>query len=1019
MTQISIHNRIDLLLSTGPATADISVVRELINANDDAKEYFYTSANEQWLNWLWSCGLLDLIKQKTEDPTSYAYRMPELRYLARMTAVAPTQVTDILHSVSVGPDTFNPEVVDQFLRICSELTATELVRTVDGRNLLEKIRNEGWVLLMQGFNRWGFEYQEIMKTLAEAQEWTGVITVAEAVLAVRPVSEVKQGDFGLILNSPFYFTNFEHTEVFEYLVQVDQAHEEVVLQLLIKTMSAVIVFHSRTDDSKTIFPVKDGIMLFDLDLFTLTMGEGRRISERDEIRELLATLKVIGERYIYRAGYTAAQMNEAYVRTIQLLPDTSSMFKLRLYLLSRRPDVFKDELASSFNRLFTCTDSYYDIMSGTEYLKALKASFELVFNLTEQETYANNVIAFFTQKQTEYADQNWHGSYAGHIFSMIAPYVSAHPELELRITKANFVVEPEYEPTPGIVSGRSGTVHPQGPISAEEFHVLSISNIAIKFRTEWTPEELKKHDTDDDFLRPLNGEGAGSLLREDITKRFAEYIAEAGRFFEPEVLNLHYTYCYYRGIEEVLRSNTDVTGVDFEPLFTSFRTLAEYVAAHDIELSRSERDSNDSRLSGWSGVHMSVTDILHGLLREKEGRLAIDFNAYRPELLSTIAYLLSYPDPEPEGEELETARMTVGGNQSQEKQVGDPYSMAINSVRGRAFQALAMFVYLDSKTFDKDTVVRMNEDVMTLYSNTLAKEDTRALYFLYGHYLPTFYFRGSDWTLGHLSQIFPTDPSKYHLYLAAWEGYLAANLFEEIFFTDEIQALYRRGLSVEKELTRRYYRDPDEGLATHMALAIIAYYKTFTVKHPLFKAFWAESGTKQKAEFVRTIGRLYIASDTDRLTEFLENNADAQQILRDLWDWVIINSDEPVVFAEFGFWMSTKRDIFEKKWLAERIKVTLEKSHGDIEWDHGFTQIVEELVAVSPVEFVSIARSYLLEGAVKQKRYMQPMRYESQWFTVFTTLYNNEKTKVATLALINELLEKGGSDYWELKKVIT
>jgi hypothetical protein len=1019
MNQIDIHKQIDSILSADTSAADIGVVSGLASTNPDAKEYFFTQANERWLGWLWSNGLLDSIKQKAVDPTTYAYRMPELRYLARMATITPEQVTDILHDVLVGPDTFNPEVVDQFLRICGELPATELVREKDGKNLLEKIRDEKWVLLMQGFNRWGFDYQEIMKTLAEAQEWAGVITIAEAVLSVRPVIEVKQSEYGLLLNSPFYFTNFEHSEVFEYLAKVDQDHEEAALQLLIKTMSAVIAFHARSDDSKTIFPVKDGIILFDLDLFTLAMGEGRRISERDEIRELLATLKVIGERYIYRTGYTAAQMKEAYARTIQLLPDTSAMFKLRLYLLSRRPDVFKDELASSFNRLFTCTDSYYDIMNGTEYLKALKTSFEVVFNPGEQEVYANNVIAFFTQKQTEHSDENWHGSYAGRIFSMIAPYVSAHPELELRITKANFVVEPEYEPTPGMVSGRGGTVHPQGPISAEEFHALSISDIAIKFRTEWTPEELKKRDTDDDFLRPLNGEGAGSLLREDIAKRFAEYIADAGRFFEPEVLNLHYTYCYYRGIEEVLRSNTDVTGVDFKPLFTSFRTLAAYVAAHDIELSRNKRDSGDSWLSGWSGVHMSVTDILHGLLREKEGRLAIDFNTYRSELLSAITYLLGYPDPEPEGEELETARMTVGGNQSQEKQVGDPYSMAINSVRGRAFQALAMFVYLDSKTFDKDTAVRLNEDVMTLYSNTLTKEDTRALYFLYGHYLPTFYFRGSDWTLSHLSQIFPTDPSKYHLYLAAWEGYLAANLFEEIFFTDEIQALYRRGLSVEKELTRRYYRDPDEGLATHMALAIIAYYKTFTVTHPLFEAFWAESDTKQKAEFVRTIGRLYIASDTDRLTEFLEKNADAQEILRNLWDWVIANSDEPEVFAEFGFWMSTKRDIFEKKWLAERIKVTLEKSHGDIEWDHGFTQIVEELVAVAPVEFVSIARSYLLEGAVKQQRYMRPMRYESQWFTVFTTLYKNEETKVATLALINELLEKGGSDYWELKKVIT
>lgn len=413
-----------------------------------------------------------------------------------------------------------------------------------------------------------------------------------------------------------------------------------------------------------------------------------------------------------------------------------------------------------------------------------------------------------------------------------------------------------------------------------------------------------------------------------------------------------------------------------------------------------------------------MTDILHGLLREKEGRPPLDFNAYRSELILSTAYLLTYPDPEPEGEVLESATMTVTDPQEQQKLVGDPYSIAINSVRGRAFQALAMFVYIDGKKFNKDEALRLSPDVQLLYDKVLEHEQTRALFFLYGHYLPTFYFRGAEWTLSHLDTIFPTDPDKYHLYLAAWEGYLAANLFEEIFFNEQVQELYHRGLTIEKELSRRYYRDPEEGLATHLALATIAYHKNFTFKHPLYIAFWNGADAKQKGEFVSNIGRLYVASDTDRLSEFLAKDPDARQVLRDIWDWVLENCNEPEVFAEFGFWMALKKDIFEAKWLTKHIRLTLEKSGGDLEWDHGFTQIIEELCAASPEDFISIARSYLLEGAIKKGRFMRPMRYDQQWFTVFTTLYNKPKTQTATLELINELLEKGGSDYWELKKVI-
>lgn len=1017
MNQIDIHKQIDSILSADTSVADLAVVTGLVSVNSDAKEYFFTQATEHWLVWLWENGLLDSIKKKADDATTSSYRMSELRYLARMAKALPIEVTNIIHAVPVGSDTFNPEVVNQFLRIAGELPASELVRAVEGRNLPEKIRDEKWVVLMQGFNRWGFEYQSIMKTLAEAGEWAGVITTAESVLTVRPATEVKRSELGLLLSSPFYFDHFEHTEVFEYLVQVDAEHEEAALQLLVRSTNAAIAFHANGDDSKTIFPVKDGIHLFDLDFFTLTPGEGRRISERDDIRELLAAVKVLGERFIYRENNTASQMKAAYTATLGQLLDTSIMHKLRLYIWSRNPEVFKEELATSFNRLFQCTDSYYDIIGGTEYLKALKQSFEIVFSAEEKATYANNVISYFTKKREENPDENWHGGYAGRIFSVIAQYVEANPELAERIKASDFEVIPSYEPQPSMMSGVSGTVHPRGPITKEEFAGLPIEDIATKFRTEWTPEELRKRDTEDDFLRPLNGEGAGTLLKENLPERFAEYIAKSGLFFEPKALHLHYTYSFFRGIEEVIKT-ADVSTIDWKPLFATFTAIKDYIIENEVELSKSKRDSSDSWLSGWSGVHMAMTDILHGLLREKEGKTVIDFTSYRSELILTIAYLLTYPDPEPEGEQPESATMLVTDPQDKQKLVGDPFSIAINSVRGRAFQAFAMFVYIDSKQFDKDAKDRLSADVKLLYTEVLEREETRAIFFLYGHYLPTFYFRNAEWTLSHINTVFSTDPNKYHLYLAAWEGYLSANLFEEIFFDEQIQKLYHRGLHIEKELSRRYYRDPDDGIATHIALATIAYYKNFTFDHPLFVAFWQDSDAKQKGEFVSNIGRLYVASDNDRLTGFLEREGEAKEVLRKLWDWVLENSEEPEVFAEFGFWMSTKRDIFEKKWLAEHIKMTLEKSHGDIEWDHGFTQIIEELVAVAPEAFVSIARSYLLEGAIKKGRFMRPMRYDQQWFTVFSTLYKNSETRTATITLINELIEKGGSDYWELKKVI-
>lgn len=125
-------------------------IRDLIGLNFDARQYFFTKANENWLDWLWNNGLLDVIKQKAEDPTRYGYRTPELNYLVRMAEKKPKEVADIMLSVVISKDNFNPEVIDQFLRICSSLPAEQLARIVP------KIRDEGWVQLMSIFNQWGF-----------------------------------------------------------------------------------------------------------------------------------------------------------------------------------------------------------------------------------------------------------------------------------------------------------------------------------------------------------------------------------------------------------------------------------------------------------------------------------------------------------------------------------------------------------------------------------------------------------------------------------------------------------------------------------------------------------------------------------------------------------------------------------------------------------------------------------------------------------------------------------------------
>ena len=97
----------------------------------------------------------------------------------------------------------NPEVIDQFLRICIELPPKQLTRIVP------KIRQENWVKLMAAYNEWGFEYKKMLRTLADAKDYKSILVLAEAVLSVRTGEESGQTSRCFLSDNPFYFRDRE------------------------------------------------------------------------------------------------------------------------------------------------------------------------------------------------------------------------------------------------------------------------------------------------------------------------------------------------------------------------------------------------------------------------------------------------------------------------------------------------------------------------------------------------------------------------------------------------------------------------------------------------------------------------------------------------------------------------------------------------------------------------------------------------------------------------------------------
>lgn len=1009
MKQIELHKKIDELLLGNPVNTKREYVVSLLSQNKDAKQYLFSKADERWLDWFWDNGLLDEIKTPAENLNGYGFVTPEINYLVKVSEKVPEKVVNIILNpeTATAKEKFKPELIDQFLRISGTLTSDQLALVIP------KIHDQEWVKIMGNFNHWGFEYEKIFKTLSSANDYKNLLLLAKTVLVVRTKEEMEKTINQYGTESPFYFKDIDQTGVFECLAKVPDDNLEQALGVTTKIMSEIVILGGEDKDSNRIFQINELFYLYDVDFFSIDIGQKDYISYRDNVRELAAVIKVLVTRLLENQQGNPTEARRIYDTYINSLPESRAMWRLRLYSLSIIPEAFKENLKLSFFKLFD-SDDYYEISAGTEYEKTIREGFG-VLDDSDQREYIKRLFTYFGEREN---DEGGHYKRKGsRILSMAHNCLTE--EEKVQAVKLGFIIKSDHEPEPIIGRITSGTVVSQAPMSQEEFNKLSPKEVSSYFRGIWSPEALQeKYKKTNDSLRPIDAEGAGGLLKNALPIRLQEYIDNSEKFFERDILHPHYTYAFLRGIEDILRKNrTIVNEINWDCLINLFINIKNSGESEKFEKNKEDGRSFDSWLSNWTSVHDAMTDVVQQLLLEDNNKTVIDFTKYRDDILKVISYLLKYPDPTPKEESLEDPILsTMNGD---ERLVSDPHSIAINTVRGRAFQALVYFIYPDGKELSEEDV-KIKEDVKNLYEEVLLKEDTRALMFMFGYYLPQFYFRDVTWIQKLIPQIFPNDSEKSHLYLAAWEGYVSSNLYKQMFDDPNIQSLYHRGINIGKikETTRKYSKDPEEGIANHIALAFMHYGDEFNFDHPLFREFWDKGTLAEHRYFIDFLGRSYVTGGNTEIDNFVESNESVKDNLKKMWEWVLENRTEPELFEEFGFWVNTNKDIFNVNWLADKIKKTLEKSSGNLKRDYELTKSIEVISHKSPEDALKIAELILLIDGVRGNNQRRMYYIEGEWKDALNNLYHNPVTKQGTYRLIDDLVREGGSTFWGLKDII-
>lgn len=972
MNQIELYKSIDDFLAKGPLNAKKEIAQSFIDANLDRSDYFFAQTPIEWINWLNENGFFEILNKEDRDNTQHSSRLPELGYLARVIESKGDEekVVDIMKAVDCSAN-FSPEVVDQFLWIAQKLSVQNLVK------IIPKIQKENWIYLMKDIQDSGFSYEPIVKKLMEAKKYKELLIIAKAMLTVNKDKAID--DFS---NKYFYLSNIHETGLFEALRELKDQYTEMGIELISGILPDLVVLKDTT--KAALFKYDDKFYIGDLDFFSLRFKDHSRLNMREDVKDLLQTYATLIQSAIGATYEKDAR--RIYDADISNLPDSPTLWRLKLFTLSLCPRTFTKEIKKELNRIFTDYKKYSLLLSGTEYLKTLKKVFASWDAETEQRKYVRQILEKFGKLILEFPNEYWHNNYGFEILSTIASSLTS-TENQQAVKLFGKALNESFQPEPPISEIRGGMIQDRSPVDFSEAKYKDILVIIQDLQNELSPGIIREKYKETDFLNPINAEGVGNAIKKDMKKRISEYLAHASDFLNAN-MHTHYTYSFLYGIEEYLRDKMKLSKDDWDNLFILFDKIKESNRIDSVQ----STEEDGRWLAKWEWVLKTMAELLKLFISPEYKDL---FGQKRERVLEIITFLLNTEDPDSSNQDFAT---------------NDLYTTAINTTKGIAFEALVNFVYQDGETLEYK--------VAQLYDN-LIDDSPLFLRFLIGKYLATFYYRDKANVKGYFERIFPRKQENKEEFFAAWEGYLSNSLYIELFEDLEEYYLYALSIKFSEYPDRKGFRDVDQGIGAHLALAFghfdsVSY--TEKKKHKLLASLW-ESGdiNKQKA-FISFLGNAIISHEKAGKKWFTEQKIDLQK-LRDFWTLILKTTDlDSDVYAAFGFWVNHKKDIFgDYAWLAAMMADTLEKSKGKLDWDYGLTATLPKLAAANPEKTLIIIEKYLLDGVLGEG--------EKKWFylddakiSAFEILYKAKPTE--TTSLINKLLEKGGRLFWPLRNIV-
>lgn len=858
-------------------------------------EYFFDRLNSpDWIKPLFDEGMFQHPQEPKREGTSVTFPFwPESRYLARMAALAPETVLEIILQI---PETENirvhQDLADAALAMPPDLAAALVPKTKTW------IKSPYQLLLAEKLG-------ELMANLARGGQVEATLELARSLLDVLPDPRAEDDTRRHFLEPRAHFDIWHYEQIMnKHVPELVAVAGERALMMFCDLLEKAIRLSFRDkegddgeDHSSSWRPAieEHNQNRYRPELMGLLVSAVRDTSESMMETNGKAILRVIEARpfkVFQRIGlHLRRKWPEADPEgTARLVKDPAIFddFDLHYELFQLLKEQFGKLSTEAQQRYLTLVEQGFDVKTWLDFKERQSGE-------RPSQEEADLKIRYWQYRKL-YPIQAFLADEWRRQFDMLKEEFgeNPHPDFHSYIS--------------------SVWVGPTSPKSTEELRSMDVEEL-MAFLKAWQPSG--------DWMSP-SPEGLGRNLAALVSSDPYCFATKASQF---EVLDLTYVRALITGLHEARKQHKSF-------LWPPVLDLCLWVIDQTGDIP--ERKSDDDVDTSWISTRRAIADLLSKGFESDDGGIPFDLRDTVWRIIKPLT-----DDPEPT---LEYEARYGGSNMS-------PAMLSINTTRGQAMHAVVHYAlwirrHIHEEAHGEDRVSRGFDEmpeVREVLDYHLNPEHDRALAIraVYGELFPWLVLLDRDWAIDNVHKIFPMESSFLDLRDAAWESYVifchpSGNVFD-VLREEYRRAVERIGMDSGEEhlLAKR-----DERLAEHLMAFYWQGKLNLEEQHGLLAQFYVKASTSLLGHALQFIG--YVLHNTKETT--------APEILDRLKTLLIerikavhsASSPASQELIPFGWWFASAQ--FEDVWAITQLKEVL-KIAGKAEPDH---MVVERLATLAP-----------------------------------------------------------------------